>query len=95
MYYNRHQKRGAISHAHIWYGRALMLMGIVNGGLGLRLHDADSRWIVAYSILSVILGLVYIGAIVFRLRRGVKSSPSQDKLPLQDYPENPPTVYTK
>lgn len=33
--------RTAVSYLHIWNGRALMVMGIVNGGLGLRISGAS------------------------------------------------------
>ncbi|KAI0387406.1 CBD9-like protein [Hypomontagnella monticulosa] len=70
----KHQSRGLVSHAHIWYGRALLVMGIVNGGLGLQLADASQTYIIVYSVLAGVMFVVYILGAMFgeyrRRRRG-------------------------
>ncbi|CAJ2512948.1 Uu.00g010670.m01.CDS01 [Anthostomella pinea] len=65
LYYMKHQRRGLVSHAHIWYGRVLMLMGIINGGLGLRLADESNRLVIAYSIVAAVVSVIYIGGALF------------------------------
>lgn len=65
MHYRKHQQRGIVSHVHIWYGRALMLIGIVNGGLGLKLAGSPKAFTVAYSVLAGIFGAAYVGAAIF------------------------------
>lgn len=55
----KQQRRGLASHAHIWYGRALMLLGVVNGGLGLQLAHAGNSLIVAYSVVTGVMFLLY------------------------------------
>ena len=54
---------------HIWYGRALFIMAIVNGGLGLQLAARlGSRTIggeIAYGVVAGVVGLVYICSAVF------------------------------
>ncbi|KAI1107590.1 putative iron reductase domain protein [Jackrogersella minutella] len=64
-YFLKNQSRGLISHAHIWYGRALLIMGVVNGGLGLQLADSSRTFVLAYSILAGVIFAVYIAASIF------------------------------
>ncbi|KAI1814697.1 iron reductase domain protein [Poronia punctata] len=60
LYYLKHRSRGAISYAHIWYGRILMLEGIVNGGLGLKLAGAGRALVIAYSVIAAIISSAYV-----------------------------------
>ncbi|KAK2768997.1 integral membrane protein [Colletotrichum kahawae] len=84
------QGRGIISHVHIWYGRALMILGIINGGLGLKLANTPTRYVVAYSVPAAILGVMWLGAGVWgEMRRTPRmkqehsheSSESQQRIP--------------
>ncbi|KAI1339115.1 iron reductase domain protein [Xylariaceae sp. FL0016] len=75
LHYVKHQTRGAVSHIHIWYGRALMLMGIINGGLGLRLAAASRTFMIAYGVVAAILLVVYgIGAVYGSVKRSRSSA---------------------
>lgn len=51
--------RGVFSYAHIWWGRLWLVLGVINGGLGLQLTDASNSLIIAYSVIAVIMYLVY------------------------------------
>ncbi|KAI1137877.1 CBD9-like protein [Hypoxylon sp. FL0543] len=74
QYFVKHQRRGLVSHAHIWYGRALLVMGVVNGGLGLQLADASRTFFVVYEVLAAIIFAIYIASAVFgELRRTRRS----------------------
>jgi hypothetical protein len=76
----KHRGRGVISHIHIWYGRVLMALGIVTGGLGLALagETFDGAFAIAYTVVAAVLGVAYIAAavwgIVKRRRSGTSSS---------------------
>lgn len=48
---------------HIWYGRILILLGIVNGGLGLRLADNSDGGEVAYGVIGGISGVAVLGMV--------------------------------
>lgn len=74
MHYVKNQARGPVSHAHIAYGRILMLLGIINGGLGLKLSNASDSLVVAYAVVSAIIAVLYIALksfSSFRKRRNV------------------------
>lgn len=59
-------RRGALSFAHIGIGRVAIILGIINGGLGLKLtNNAKQHWIIAYSVVAGVLGLAYIASAVF------------------------------
>lgn len=61
LLYKKYQRRTAVSHIHIWYGRVLLVFGIINGGLGLRLAmDTTGSFVIAYSVVAAITGLAYL-----------------------------------
>ena len=66
----KHGKRTVISYIHIWYGRCLMILGIVNGGLGLQLAAGPKSWIIAYSVVGGLVALLYAAACVLKDLRG-------------------------
>jgi uncharacterized membrane protein YoaK (UPF0700 family) len=72
-YYKKHQARNVISHVHIWYGRAIIIVGIINGGLGLQLAGAPATYSVAYIIITLIVTALYaITKFVTRTRNSHK-----------------------
>ncbi|POR33242.1 Uncharacterized protein TPAR_06578, partial [Tolypocladium paradoxum] len=73
MYYVKHRGRGIISHIHIWYGRALIIIGIINGGLGLRLAGTPQPFFTAYVVVAVLSTLMYVSAVAFGLFRNRRS----------------------
>lgn len=83
--YTVSQRRGAVSHVHIWWGRALMVLGVVNGGLGLQLAMAPNSVVIAYSVIAAVMFAAYAVAKVVTSfcrgdrRRGSSSSSSRNK----------------
>jgi hypothetical protein len=59
--YRRQGKRGIFGHIHIWYGRATIILGMVNGGLGLQLSGGSNVYIIVYSVAAGISTLSYVG----------------------------------
>lgn len=80
-HYVKHQSRGVISYVHIWIGRLLMVLGIINGGLGMRLSGASSGFITGYSVAAVVILMLYILVKVRRRKRagpwGRRESPGE------------------
>ncbi|KAI1328312.1 iron reductase domain protein [Xylariaceae sp. FL0255] len=79
-HYLKHQARGAISHAHIWYGRALIILGIINGGLGLQLAGAGHGLVIGYSVVASVAYTAYIASAIwgeYKRRRNTSSSRQQ------------------
>ncbi|KAE8441765.1 hypothetical protein EG329_004323 [Mollisiaceae sp. DMI_Dod_QoI] len=71
--YKRNLSRAGVSHLHIWYGRILMLLAVVNGGLGLKLANNTKNGEIAYGVVAGVIGLIYIIFAVFK-RKGSSSS---------------------
>lgn len=51
---------------HIWWGRILMALGVINGGLGLKLAREDNGPIIAYAVIA---GVIYSGYLGYKLWR--------------------------
>ncbi|KAI1347384.1 hypothetical protein F5Y01DRAFT_295334 [Xylaria sp. FL0043] len=78
LYFVKHQKRGLVSHGHIWYGRILIVLGIVNGGLGLQLAGASHSLVIAYAVVAAVISSAYIGSAIFGEVRRHRGSGRRD-----------------
>ncbi|KAB5563596.1 hypothetical protein GE09DRAFT_1113060 [Coniochaeta sp. 2T2.1] len=70
----KHGARGIISHVHIWYGRALMILGVINGGLGLQLALGSNSCKIAYGVVAGVTFLIYASGKAFLSTKGRKSA---------------------
>ncbi|KLU84137.1 hypothetical protein MAPG_03182 [Magnaporthiopsis poae ATCC 64411] len=75
MHYVKHQRRGLVSYVHIFWGQSLMVIGVVNGGLGLQAMSADSKLIIAYAVVTAVVFALYIAVKVFTIFRARRSQP--------------------
>lgn len=55
------EARSLWSYGHIWFGRLVIILGVVNGGIGLgpSLADAPSGWVVAYVVVAGLMAVLY------------------------------------
>lgn len=93
LHYVKYKARGPISYAHIMYGRTLMLLGVINGGLGLALAHAPQPLVVAYSVVAAIIFVLYVVVkLVNKLRsrraRGGPLSGRKEAYSLQNSPRD-------
>jgi len=56
-------QRGRWSHVHTWLGRIIVLVGIINGGLGLQYSDASNSAEIGYAVAAVLVVAVWTGVI--------------------------------
>jgi len=81
--YQKYQHRTLWSYAHLSVGRIAILLGMVNGGLGLQLAGASKSAKSAYAVIAVVVGLIYILAVVFgelkQKRRSSASPPTYER----------------
>ena len=61
--YRKSQRRTLWAHAHIWWGRALIILGVINGGLGLQLSANTVKGEIAYGVIAGVVFLIYITVI--------------------------------
>ncbi|OJI97052.1 hypothetical protein ASPVEDRAFT_49116 [Aspergillus versicolor CBS 583.65] len=66
--FKKTQSAGIWTHVHIWVGRLFLLLGIINGGTGLKLADNTTGGIIAYAVVGGLFGLAYIA--IAGLRQG-------------------------
>ncbi len=66
-----------MADVHLWVGRALLIIGLIEGGLGIRLADEGSKGKNAYIALAAISAFFYIVMLVWWYsvgRKGGKTS---------------------
>ena len=72
--YKKYGRRTVWSYAHLTIGRIAIFLGMVNGGLGLRLAGASRSAYIAYGVITAIVGSVYIATIVFGERKRISKA---------------------
>lgn len=72
--YMREGHRSIYSAAHIWLGRLVITLGIINGGLGLRLAGETKGKEIAYGLVAGLVWLVWVGVAVSCEVKGGKAA---------------------
>ncbi|RDW70373.1 hypothetical protein BP5796_08770 [Coleophoma crateriformis] len=67
--YVRTQSRTAWGYAHAWYGRALIICAIVNGGLGLQLAANSRGGEIAWGVVSGVMFVTYLAIVALTGRK--------------------------
>ncbi|PQE22204.1 hypothetical protein CJF32_00004588 [Rutstroemia sp. NJR-2017a WRK4] len=62
--YKRRGRPNTATYPHVWWGRAVITLGIINGGLGLRLSNNTKTGEIAYGVIASVMWLVWMGVIV-------------------------------
>jgi Eukaryotic cytochrome b561 len=77
----KHKRRGISGLLHAWLGRGIVILGMINGGLGLLIAgNATRREIVAYSIIASIIFVFWVlAAMLGALKRHRKDVPRKPK----------------
>ena len=58
--YKKTLKRTIWGTSHIWWGRIIMTLGIINGGLGLQLSGNTTKGEIAYGVIAGVIWLVWV-----------------------------------
>jgi len=93
--FKRFQQRTMPSYVHVWLGRFVITLGIVNGGLGFMLADNTKIGPIAYGIIAAVFFAGYVFAIVIGERRRKRGSrrdqpPKYDEVLLENSPNHSP-----
>ncbi|KAF1999794.1 iron reductase domain protein [Amniculicola lignicola CBS 123094] len=90
MLFKKYRTRTLWSYCHIWIGRAVVTLGIINGGLGFKLADTmnvgSKTGMIVYSVVAGIMWLVWVAAMIIGESRRKKTG--GDRPP--KYTESPP-----
>jgi len=70
MIFRRSERRTLWCIAHLWFGRALIILGVINGGLGLQLSDNTVSGEIAYGVIAGVLFLLYVAVVLVSEMRG-------------------------
>ncbi|EKD17958.1 uncharacterized protein L3040_004498 [Drepanopeziza brunnea f. sp. 'multigermtubi'] len=57
------------TYPHVWFGRALIFLGVINGGLGLKLAGADKGEKIAYGAIAGVMYVAWIAVIAWAFIR--------------------------
>jgi hypothetical protein len=77
-FFKKHGRRTTVSYAHIGIGRIAIILGMINGGLGLQLAGTQGSHVIAYAVVAAIMGLLYLASIVYGERKRSKRAPPPD-----------------
>lgn len=55
--------KGPFAYIHRWFGRTMMILGVINAGLGFKLAQGPRGAIIATSVVAGIIGVVYIAVV--------------------------------
>lgn len=83
LHYHKTGGRSAFGIAHRWLGRTLILLGIVNGGLGWYIAGNTSAYI-PYGVVAGIVFLIYISVLIFASFRSGRSDETLNEKPGSD-----------
>lgn len=71
--FKKYQMRTGVSYAHLWTGRLIIPLGIINGGLGFKFADNTKIGPIIYGIVAGILFVIYVCAVIIGERRRAKN----------------------
>lgn len=64
LLYKRHGSRNVATYSHVWWGRAVITLGIINGGLGLKLADNSRKGEIAYGVIAGFMWVLWMAVIL-------------------------------
>jgi len=75
MLFKKYKRRTFWSYGHLWLGRIIITLGIINGGLGFLLADNTKTGPIVYGIVAGIIWIVYVAAAVYGEIKRARSAP--------------------
>lgn len=76
------QQRSKWTFVHVWYGRVLIILGMINGGLGLQLASDGPAYkmagMISYAVIAGISGVGFLSVIA--VSTGRKTGKSAEEL---------------
>ena len=84
MLFRKHQKSTVWGAAHCWMGRVILILGTINGGLGLQLSGNTVKGEIAYGVLAGFFFSLWAVSLVLDKRQKAKSMKSVESSPAQE-----------
>jgi hypothetical protein len=67
--FKRHNQKNAATYPHVWWGRAVVTLGIVDGGFGLQLSGNTRSGEIIYGVLAGFFWVLWMSVIMFSFVR--------------------------
>jgi hypothetical protein len=64
MHHKHFAAKGTMNYkrqVHVWAGRVLLVLGVINGGMGLKLSNNTASGGIAYGVTTGVLTTTYVG----------------------------------
>ncbi|KAI9763461.1 MAG: hypothetical protein M1840_000475 [Geoglossum simile] len=72
--YRQYERKTFMTLIHVWYGRLIFLLALVNGALGLKLgkslRGGMETATITYSVIAAVVGTLYIAVLLFSAWKG-------------------------
>ncbi|KAL6718395.1 hypothetical protein ACLMJK_004484 [Lecanora helva] len=63
--YKKHGKNVMLSLTHVWWGRIIVTLGIINAGLGLQLSGNTKKGEIAYGVIAGVIWVTWVAVAVW------------------------------
>lgn len=63
--FKQYDRRTFWTASHVWVGRVVITLGIINGGLGMKLSDAGRSNEIAYGVLAGLVWVVWMSVVLW------------------------------
>ena len=87
LIYVKDHKRTVWIYGHIWYGRALIILAVINGGLGLQLSGNTVKGKIAYGVIAGVMFLLYLTVLAVSYMRKDKRHEGETDRKMLDSPK--------
>lgn len=83
LHFRKTGEKSLLGYAHRWFGRLFLALGIINGGWGFQYAGIGTKGvptggIIAYGVISGVMGVAYIAVIIFdALKKSKKAKESE------------------
>ena len=88
LIYVKEHRRTFWIYSHIWYGRVLILLAVINGGLGLQLSGNTTKGEIAYGVIAGVMFLLYLAVLAIAYMRKDKSPEGETGEKMMDGPKS-------
>jgi hypothetical protein len=72
-FFRRTGGKGPFAYTHRWFGRLLIILGIINAGLGFKLAHGPRGAVIATSVVAGVIALGYVAVVWLRQRSQKRS----------------------
>lgn len=62
-YFRKTGGKGIFAYTHRWFGRTMIILGVINAGLGFKLAQGPRGAIIATSVVAGVIGVFYIAVV--------------------------------